>query len=140
MFLQVVFFIQGAWGWYHWTQKGPEDSFEVLRLSPKKWISYAGFILSFTLLWAWILYRYTQASLPLADAFVATLSLTANWLMAKKYLENWLLWILADFLYILLFLYKELYLSAAIYGLFLLLAIKGYLDWKKLKHTAKASS
>ncbi|MFO0356707.1 MAG: nicotinamide riboside transporter PnuC, partial [Sphingobacteriaceae bacterium] len=88
--------------------------------------------------WSYVLVNYTDASTAYVDAFVATTSLIANWLMAKKYVENWVLWILADIIYIGLFLYKDLYLSSGIYLVFLILAIKGLIDWSKKSDIKKA--
>jgi nicotinamide mononucleotide transporter len=141
MALQIIFLIQGFYGWYNWkNQKDDNTAFIVSTLSLKYWVIYITSILLVTVLWASILKNYTDASLPIVDAFAAILSLTANWLMAKKYLENWFFWILADCIYIVLFWYKELYLSSGIYVLFLILAIKGFSDWRKINHTKKVLS
>jgi nicotinamide mononucleotide transporter len=88
-----------------------------------------------------ILKQYTDASSPYIDALASTISLAANWLLARRKIDNWILWIVADMIYIGLFWYKELYLSSAIYAVFLLICIMGFFEWKKtVKDTGAVSS
>jgi nicotinamide mononucleotide transporter len=75
--------------------------------------------------------EYTNASLPFLDSFLTSVSLVAQWMIARKKIENWLLWIFADVIYIPLYIYKELPLTAFLYLVFLVMAIKGFIDWKK---------
>lgn len=138
MLLQVVFISQGIYGWYNWVKnKERNDELEVGYLSRNELILYCLIILVVSATWAFILIKYTNASTPLVDAFVATTSLVANWLMAKKKIENWILWILADIIYIALFWYKQLFLSSGIYVVFLILSIKGLIDWNKQRNIKK---
>jgi nicotinamide mononucleotide transporter len=58
------------------------------------------------------------------------MSLLAQWMIAKKKIENWIIWIIADLIYVGMYIYKDLYLTAFLYFIFILLAIKGYFDWK----------
>lgn len=131
MALQIVFILQGVYGWYNWKKNQTEEELEVGYLSLKERILYCLLILIMATFISWILVNYTNASTPYVDSFVATVSLVANWLMAKKKTENWILWILADVIYIALFWYKELLMSSAIYIVFLILAIKGFIEWNK---------
>ncbi len=132
MLLQVVFIAQGIYGWYNWLQrKENTEEQKVMYLNFKERAVYATLILFIAAVWAYALQNYTNAASPYIDAFAATISLAANWLLAKKNIENWVLWILADIIYIGLFWYKELYLSSGIYAVFLILSIKGLIDWNK---------
>lgn len=141
MLLQLVFIAQGIYGWYNWMKrKDREAEIQVSYLNKRQRLFYAVLILVVAFAWSYILARYTDASTPYVDAFVATLSLVANWLMAKKKTDNWALWILADAIYVGLFWYKELYLSSGIYVIFLILASKGLIDWNKKSDTKKALS
>ena len=137
MVLQVIFMAQGFYGWYNWIHKEERDEIKVSRLSTVEKITYSIVIMFFSMLWCYLLINFTNASSPIVDSFVATTSLVANWLMAKKKIENWILWILADVIYIGLFWYKELYLSSFIYLVFLFLAVKGYKDWHKKNYIKK---
>ncbi len=141
MLLQVVFILQGLYGWYNWKYSTErEKELNVSYLNNLQRILYVAGTLLFAFLWSYILINYTNASTPYVDALVSTISLTANWLMAKKKTDNWVLWIIADMIYVVLFWYKELYLSSGIYFVFLLLAIKGLIDWNKKSHTKEALS
>jgi nicotinamide mononucleotide transporter len=139
MLLQLVFIGQGIYGWYNWIHKKQNsDELEVSYLNNKQRAIYSILLILTAGAWSYVLVNYTDASTAYVDAFVATTSLIANWLMAKKYVENWVLWILADIIYIGLFLYKDLYLSSGIYLVFLILAIKGLIDWSKKSDIKKA--
>lgn len=131
MVLQIIFMIQGFYGWYNWVQKKEQQEISITTLSTKERIRYISSILILSIIWSYVLIRFTNASSPIVDSFVSTISLVANWLMAKKKIENWILWVFADAIYIMLFWYKELYLSSFVYFIFLFLAIKGYLEWNK---------
>jgi nicotinamide mononucleotide transporter len=73
----------------------------------------------------------TDAALPYMDSFLASTSLVAQWMMTKKKLENWLVWIAVDVLYVGMFIFKHLYLTAGLYAVFLVLAVRGYIDWRR---------
>ena len=77
-----------------------------------------------------MLHRYTNAYLPWLDGALTTLSLIAQWQIARKQLENWLLWIFVDILYIPLYFSRDLPLTAFLYLVFLFMAIAGYRAWK----------
>jgi nicotinamide mononucleotide transporter len=137
MCLQIIFLLQGIYGWYNWKKERNETLTTVQSMTINQWIFYGLIITLLTAFWSFVLIQFTDANLPIIDAFVAMLSLTANWLLARKLLENWLFWIVANSIYCVLFWYKELYLSSGIYIVFLVLAIKGYRDWKKISVTKK---
>jgi nicotinamide mononucleotide transporter len=78
-----------------------------------------------------LLLLYTDSDVPFTDAFVTALSFVATWMLARKKLENWLVWIVADAVSVGLYLYKELYATAIFYSVLTLVAIAGYFKWKK---------
>ena len=71
----------------------------------------------------------SQASLPYLDSSLTSISLIATWMTARKYLENWLLWIFANVVYVGMYAYKGLNGTAVLYVLLIVLAVKGYWDW-----------
>ncbi|CAN5410174.1 nicotinamide riboside transporter PnuC [soil metagenome] len=132
MILQIVFIAQALYGWYNWSKNGSaHDLVQVSILKNNQRLLILLTIAAITLMWATALKKYTEASLPYIDAFASTTSFVATWLMARKKLESWVLWITADIVYIGMFWYKELYLSSGIYSLFLALAVIGLLKWHK---------
>jgi len=78
-----------------------------------------------------LLGRFTDAALPWLDSTTTVTSLIAQWMMAKKILENWLVWVAVDVVYIGMFLFKSLTVTALLYAVFLALSATGYLQWRK---------
>lgn len=140
MILQVFFVGQGIYGWYHWQkEKISIGAIEVLFMTTTQRIFIIILLILITFGWGFLLTQYTDGSVPYIDAFAATSSFTANALMARKKIENWILWIVADVVYIGLFWYKELYLSCGIYLIFLVMAITGLITWIKNANTNTVS-
>ena len=108
-----------------------KEDLPVTSLSLNKYALYAGAtaLISFNILI--LLSSNIQSSQPELDVSTTMLSLLATWFLTKKYIDNWVIWILADFLFIIMFINQHLYLSGILYFIFLLLAIKGFKTWKK---------
>ena len=132
MGLQVVFIVVSVWGWYQWLHGGKaRDALTVSRMTAAGWrISMGGWALGFVLL-ALFLKHYTDTDVPHMDGFLTAGSLLAQIMMSRKKLENWIIWIAVDILYIGLYVYKQLMLTAGLYALFIVMAVAGYLAWKK---------
>ena len=108
--LQFVFFAQGIYGWYNWVNNKDIATKELktAHLSITEYIIYG---ISMVILYTTVVYilsNYTDSQLPYVDSFVSILSLFANWLLAKRKIENWILWIIANVVFIWLFITKEL--------------------------------
>lgn len=141
MGLQAVFFAQGVYGWWYWLHGGRErEEAPVRRLDARGWAWTLVAIGVGTTVLGSGLARWTDASLPWMDSFLSVTSLTANLLLARKILENWMLWIFADVLYIGMFIYKGVYLTAGLYVVFLGLATAGLLGWLRVWRTERAGS
>ena len=87
------------------------------------------------LLWLgiwWILVTFTDSSVPVADAFTTALSIVALWALSRKYAEQWLLWLVVDFVCCALYVYKGIPFKAAIYGIYSVVAVLGYRKWLRL--------
>ena len=134
MGLQVIFLGQCIYGWYFWVyggQDNEEEEVPISQLTLKQWLSSLMVMLILWLTIAFSLDRWTDADIPYWDALATTLSLSAQMFLARKVLENWVLWIIADVLYIAIFYYKGLNLLSANYLLFLVLATIGFFRWRK---------
>ena len=131
--LQIFFLVMQFYGWYQWT-RGPvvhsRSLSAVQRLGRRGWLWTGGGTAAATAGLGTAMHRYTDAALPYPDAFTTTLSVIAQFLLTKKYLDNWTLWIIADVVYIAVYSIKALYWTAGLYVVFLALCIKGYRDWK----------
>ncbi|MEO1653445.1 MAG: nicotinamide riboside transporter PnuC, partial [Bacteroidota bacterium] len=130
MLLQVFFIIISVYGWYNW-QFGAREKVQLpVSLMPNAY--YLGLILLIVLAtfsFGYYLDTYTDSPIPYVDASTNAVSLAAQWMMARKYLENWLVWIGVDIVYVGLFINRELYLTTILYGIFLLIATLGYFQW-----------
>ena len=131
MALQVLFFVQCSYGWWAW-HRGEQRAEPPIRvLSPGVRAAVAAGVLAVALVAGSLLDRYTNAAAPYWDASASVLSITANQLLARRVLENWVLWIVADALYVGIFGWKSLYLSAGLYALFLGMVVAGLVRWTR---------
>jgi len=131
MALQVLFFVQCGYGWWVWHRGEQRAEPPIRLLSSRGRVALGGFVVAVALLAGTLLDRYTNAAAPYWDASASVLSITANQLLARRVLENWVLWIVADALYVGIFAWKSLYLSAALYALFLGMVVAGLLRWAR---------
>ncbi|MCB0707227.1 MAG: nicotinamide mononucleotide transporter [Saprospiraceae bacterium] len=130
--LHIIYIFLNMYGWYSWTvRQNGETPAPVLSLSPKQAILYGGLTISMTILLGYLMGTYTDADLYYFDAFTTSGSLVAQYLLAKKYLQNWLLWIIVDLVAIPVYLYKELYFFAFLFLVYLLICTYGYQSWRK---------
>lgn len=130
--LQVVYIALGLYGWYQWLYGGKGKTALPISLTPgRMWPVLAAAAAGSTLLLSELLRRLTNSNVPLWDALTTVLSLTAQYMLAKKWLENWWVWISANTLYIGLYVYKQLYLVAGLQVVFITLSLMGYFAWRK---------
>ncbi|QQS28686.1 MAG: nicotinamide mononucleotide transporter [Sphingobacteriales bacterium] len=138
--LQVVYLFLTLYGWYKWMEK-PENKDNTLMITDtnkQQWIYIAIVFVVSTVFLSLITGRYTDTDVPVWDAVVTALSLIATWMVAHKKIENWLVWIVADILYIGLYYYKEYYLLVILFFIYIIVAIQGYFYWLKLKKVKPA--
>lgn len=144
MALQVLFFVQCAYGWWQWQRDEHPGAARVeppIRvLSARARLAVAAAVTAVSLGVGTLLARHTDAAGPYWDAAASTLSITANQLLAKRYLDNWVLWIVADALYVGIFCWKRLFLSAALYLLFFGMVIAGLLRWTRQRRADLAAA
>jgi nicotinamide mononucleotide transporter len=132
MTLQIVFLLLSVQGWIVWLTKRGQGKVRPTRRANLILLAGLGILLIVvTAGWGYVLTRFTDASIPYVDAFIATLSVVAQILLSNKMLENWLIWIAVDILSIGMYTYKGLYTVAFLYMIFLAIATSGYFSWKK---------
>ena len=128
--LQVVYFVLTLAGWYLWLHGGERGTaLRVSRVGTREaaWVAGAGAALTLAL---WLTLRHVGGSASFFDALTTSISLCAQWLLNRKYVENWYAWIAADLVYVPLYTYKGLYLTAGLYAVFLVMATLGLLRWR----------
>jgi nicotinamide mononucleotide transporter len=136
MGLQTVYLVLSIYGWYQWLHGGAEKTELHVSRATRQLLAIVG-VLNVV---AWIvlaaLLRQTDAALPWLDALLTTTSLIAQWMMTRKILENWLLWIAVDVVYVPMFISQRLYATAMLYAAFLVLAVMGFVEWRRSLATA----
>lgn len=131
MTLQVFFIVVSVAGWYLWLRGGEHHSHLQVRRTPAVQFAStlaAGAVLA--LFWAALLARINDAA-PLLDAATAIFSIVAQYLMARKYIENWYLWIAVDVVSIGLYAYKHLLLTAVLYAIYLAFCFAALVAWNR---------
>jgi nicotinamide mononucleotide transporter len=158
MLLQFFFAVMQVHGWIEWTRSTQQqrqgkieaqgeigistsnildetasisEKITVLRLNAQQWGWTLIILVLGTLALGWLMGRYTQAALPYLDAFAAVQSMLAQWWMNRRYLDNWLLWIAVDVLYVYIYLDRQLYPTAGLYVVFTVMAVLGLLEWHR---------
>lgn len=130
--LQVAFFLIQAYGWWHWWRgRTPARELPVTRLGAP---AIAGAIAAgvvLTVAWGTLMHRTTDAALPYWDAFILVFSLIAQWLQARKKLQNWPAWIVVNTVAIGVYWAKDLRLTAGLYVIFWLMALWGWREWRR---------
>ncbi len=133
MGLQLVFIAVSVWGWYQWLRGAAGGTgLPVSRLGGRDRRAAGVAWLAAFLLLAWFLKSYTDTDVPYADGFLTAGSLLGQLLLSRKKLENWHVWIAVDLLYVGLYLYKQLMLTAILYAVFVLMAVAGLRAWRKV--------
>lgn len=130
--LQVVFILLSLYGIYEWKfSKGKKTVLPVSKIPFQLAIICLIFLGLFMVVSGYLHNQYLGASLPYLDAGLTAISLIATWMTARKYLENWILWIGANIFYVGMYIYKGLNGTSILYVLLIILAVKGYADWRK---------
>jgi nicotinamide mononucleotide transporter len=130
--LQIVYAAMNAYGWYEWRFGGVRRTALPLSRTPARlWPLLAGLAVVGSLLLGWLFARFTNAALPYVDSALAATSLVAQWMMTRKLLEHWLVWIAVDLVYVPMYASQRLYPTTALYAVFLGLAVSGYFAWRR---------
>jgi len=134
MSLQGYYLVISCYGWYHWVYGNGGDkagNLQVSRASVKVLaLSALIFVILFIAI-AQVLCQFTDSDVPWGDAFTTAASIIATWMLARKILEHWLLWIVIDAVAAGLYLYKAMYPTTLLYFIYAGIAIVGYFQWKK---------
>ena len=136
--LQLVYFALGLMGWYLWLYGGERRTpLRVVHASSlEKWAVAAAIVISTLVLWRTL--RYLGGSASFWDAWTTSVSLGAQWLLNRKRLETWHLWILVDIVYVPLYVSRGLNLTALLYAVFLVMATMGLSHWRTLVREPRA--
>jgi nicotinamide mononucleotide transporter len=127
--LQIVFIAVTIYGWLHWWRDAKaEGEVRIVALPTRGWIAGLAAGAVGAVLLGWAMAR-AGASLPHLDAALASYSLIASWWQTRRHIANWWLWIALDTIYIGEYIYKSLFLTAALYAALVGLAVLGLRNW-----------
>lgn len=138
--INVYYLLAALYGWFLWKYGNKNKCSDAsngneLPISkiPKRLIfpSILVFVLTFILI-LYILISFTDSNVPYLDSFTTALSIVGMWMLARKFIEQWWVWIVVDLVSAGLYVYKELYMTSGLYALYAVIAFFGYLNWKKL--------
>ena len=130
--LQIFFLAAQLYGWWHWSRTSARlGEVQVERMPRPHQALWAAGNVAAVLLWGTMMHLYTDAASPWWDAAVAMLSVSAQILQSRRYLESWAIWIVVDLLSIGLFASRGLWLTALLYTIFLVLAGWGLIAWRR---------
>jgi nicotinamide mononucleotide transporter len=130
--LQIYFILASFYGWWKWVQPQLKSADQnIITTFPREKLRYL-FLLSILLfgLLIFALGRWTSSPVPFQDAFLTTLNIIGTWMLAKKYIEHWWVWIVVNFLSTLIFYSRSLYPTVLLYFIFFVLSFVGLLKWK----------
>lgn len=132
--LQFIFIVMNLYGFYHWRKgKVEEHTIRIEKSNAPTLVMQMVLASIAGLLFGLGLHYFTDASLPILDAQLAAFSLLATYWTTQKYIATWVLWVIVDIVYVGMFLYKSLYLTAGLYAVFIGLAILGWKQWNAVK-------
>ncbi len=130
--LQIFFFVVQLYGWRNWVRaKQAAGEVPVGMMGSRARIVWTLATVAASLAWGLGMARFTDAAAPLVDAAVAGFSISAQILMARRRIENWVVWIGVDIVAIGLYASRDLYATSGLYALFLLLCIAGLIQWRR---------
>ena len=132
--LQVFYFIIAIYGYWQWKKPTKDIIISTWPLQGHMLIFGVGIIASFIL--GKLFEIYTEAALPIIDSFTTIFSLFATYMVTKKILGNWIYWIVIDIVSVYLYFTRDLYLTAGLFIAYTVIAVFGYLSWKKQLKTS----
>lgn len=134
MSLQFYYVAISIYGWYYWTRGGKTNKKEdvpITKLNLKQILIYLIASIVLFAIYSEILIRYTDSPIPYWDSFTTSLSIVATFMLSRKIIEQWLIWIIVDAVSLGLYINKQLYPTAILFAFYTILALFGYLQWRK---------
>lgn len=132
--MEVYYILAGIYGLAMWSRGGKKEKKSELEIGYTPRVAWVAIVGVYALLHAAIyllLTTFTDSTVPFWDSLTTALSMIAYWLLSRKYVEQWLVWLAVDVITVGLYIYKDIPLTAGLYALYSALAIAGYLRWKR---------
>jgi len=130
--MNIAFVGIAGYGWYKWSRSSDqaEDAVNISHLPRKQWLCIIALLIIGTAAIGTLLSTTGEARLPYYDAFATCCAFIAQWMLSRKHIENWLFWITSDCIYLKFFYTDQIWPSVILFSVFIILAIKGWFEWK----------
>jgi nicotinamide mononucleotide transporter len=136
--LQVFFAVIASWGWWQWLRGTQRDghALQVRSMGLRGRLVVVAATLALWPALGWFLKHHTDTDVPWWDAFPTAASVVGQWLLGRKYVENWPTWVVVNTVSVGLFAYKGLWLTAVLYAIFVAMSFAGWQAWRRVERTA----
>jgi len=135
-FINAYYVVMSFYGLFLWKRGNQEKAVVINSLSRRQKLYYLAVGVVLTVIFGFIGLTYLNSSLPFIDAFTTVFAFIATWMVVKKNIENWIIWIVVDGVGIGMYWYKDLKLTALLFLIYTIIAFFGYTEWKKKLKTA----
>lgn len=131
--MQLYYVAAGIYGLMVWRRKAKSDHDGRVMHTPKGWIAplVATYLVLHAVIYC-VLVNWTDSTVPVFDAMTTAMSIVAMWMLSRKLVEQWLVWLVVDMITVGLYVYKGIPISAGLYAVYCVLAVVGYIRWRKL--------
>jgi nicotinamide mononucleotide transporter len=138
--INIYYLLAALYGLLVWTAGGrrrkaeaePKQELPISHIPMGRWPLVAAVTVAIYFAIAYVLINFTDSNVPWLDAFTTALSITGLWMLARKYIEQWWVWVAVDIVCCGLYIYKGLYFTSGLYGIYTAIAAFGYFKWKRL--------
>lgn len=130
--INIYYIIMSFIGWYEWSNKQEKSDLVINTTAKNKLITGILSSAVVCIILAFFVDRFSDAELAYADAFTTVFAIYATWMTVKRYIENWIIWIVVDLVASFMYFYKELYFTSLLFIIYTVIAIVGYFKWEKL--------
>lgn len=136
MTLQLYYIVMMIYGWYQWSKKDSEsdiddESSAVKRVDPTLWLYLVIATIAVWGLYYLVLITFTDSTVPIWDAMTTSMSIIGTWMLAKRYLEQWWVWIFVNIFSVGLYFYQGLTITSILYAFYAIMAVVGLQQWRK---------
>ncbi|NCC98540.1 MAG: nicotinamide riboside transporter PnuC [Bacteroidia bacterium] len=133
--MNVYYVVAGLYGWFIWSKKSNKTGAEVIRIGHTLLKKIVPLVLAYVIAHVciyFVLVNYTDSTVPFCDSLTTALSIVALWMLSRKYIEQWLVWLVVDAITVGLYLYKGIPITAGLYTLYTCMALAGYFRWRRM--------